>query len=45
MSEFLTYLQLGFRHVASFGALDHILFLCALAAIYRPRDCGPGSGW
>ena len=42
MSEFLTYLQLGFRHVASFGALDHILFLCALAAIYRPRDWRAG---
>lgn len=38
MSELLTYLQLGFHHVASVGALDHILFLCALAAVYRPRD-------
>ena len=38
MSELLTYLQLGFHHVASPGALDHILFLCALAAVYRPED-------
>ncbi len=38
MSELLTYLQLGFHHVASPAALDHILFLLALAAVYRPRD-------
>lgn len=38
MSELLAYLQLGFHHVASLGALDHILFLCALSAVYRPRD-------
>ncbi len=37
-SELFTYLRLGFHHVASLGALDHILFLCALAAVYRPRD-------
>lgn len=42
MSELTTYLQLGFHHVASFGALDHILFLCALAAVYRPRDWRAG---
>lgn len=38
MSELLTYIHLGFHHVASPGALDHILFLLALAAVYRPRD-------
>lgn len=38
MSELLTYLHLGFHHVASPAALDHILFLLALAAVYRPRD-------
>jgi hypothetical protein len=38
MSELLTYMHLGFHHVASPGALDHILFLLALAAVYRPRD-------
>ena len=42
MSELLTYLHLGFHHVASLGALDHILFLCALAAVYRPRDWRDG---
>jgi hypothetical protein len=38
MSELLTYAHLGFHHVASLGALDHILFLLALAAVYRPGN-------
>lgn len=38
MSDFLAFLQLGFRHIVDVSALDHILFLLALAAIYRPRD-------
>ena len=38
MSEFVTFVQLGFRHIADVGALDHTLFLLALAAIYRGRD-------
>ena len=38
MSELLTFVQLGFRHITDLGAMDHILFLLALAAIYRPRD-------
>ena len=38
MSEFLTFVHLGFRHIADLGAGDHILFLLALAAIYRARD-------
>ena len=38
MSEFLTFLQLGFRHIVDLDAMDHILFLVALAAIYRFRD-------
>ena len=37
-SEFLTYMQLGFGHIVTAGALDHILFLIALAAIYRLQD-------
>ena len=40
MSELLTFVQLGFRHITDLGAMDHILFLLALAAIYRPRDWG-----
>ena len=38
MSECLTFLQLGFRHIVDVSAFDHILFLVALAAIYRFRD-------
>jgi hypothetical protein len=38
MSEFWTFVQLGFRHIADIEAMDHILFLVALAAIYRFRD-------
>ena len=38
MSEFLTFAQLGFRHIVDVEAMDHILFLVALAAIYRFRD-------
>lgn len=38
MSEFRAFLQLGFGHILNPEALDHILFLLALAAIYRFRD-------
>ncbi len=38
MSEVSTFIQLGFRHITDVAAMDHILFLLALAAIYRPRD-------
>jgi hypothetical protein len=38
MSEILTFMQLGFRHITDLDAMDHILFLLALAAIYRLRD-------
>lgn len=38
MSEFLTFVQLGFRHIVDVEAMDHILFLLVLAAIYRVRD-------
>ncbi len=37
-AEFLTFVQLGFRHITDLAAMDHILFLLALAAIYRARD-------
>ncbi len=37
-SELFTFIQLGFRHIVNLEAMDHILFLLALAAIYRPRD-------
>lgn len=38
MSELTSFIQLGFRHITDVGALDHILFLLALAAIHRLRD-------
>jgi hypothetical protein len=38
MSELLSFAQLGMRHILDLDALDHILFLVALAAIYRFRD-------
>ena len=38
MSEFITYVQFGFRHIVDVEAMDHLLFLLALAAIYRWRD-------
>lgn len=38
MNELSTFIQLGFHHIASLDAKDHILFLLALAAIYRIRD-------
>jgi hypothetical protein len=38
MSELLTFVQLGFRHITDPNGADHILFLLALAAIYRAGD-------
>ena len=38
MSDFITFIRFGFRHITDLEAMDHILFLLALAAIYRPRD-------
>jgi hypothetical protein len=38
MSELLTFIRLGFHHITDPEAVDHILFLLALAAIYRGRD-------
>ena len=38
MSELTAYVTLGFRHITDLEAMDHILFLLALAAIYRLRD-------
>lgn len=38
MSELGVFVRLGFRHIVDIQAMDHILFLVALAAIYRFRD-------
>jgi HupE / UreJ protein len=37
-SELFTFVHLGFDHIVNPEALDHILFLLALAAIYRRTD-------
>lgn len=34
----MAFVELGFRHIVSVNAADHILFLVALAAIYTRRD-------
>lgn len=38
MNEIATFIQVGFRHIVDIEAMDHILFLLALAAVYRLRD-------
>jgi HupE / UreJ protein len=38
VNELAAFVALGFRHIVDVEALDHILFLLALAAIYRVRD-------
>ena len=38
MSDLPAFIQLGFHHITNIDAMDHILFLLALAAIYRFRD-------
>jgi hypothetical protein len=38
MSELWAFVNLGFRHITDVAAMDHILFLLALAVIYRLRD-------
>ncbi len=38
MSDFLVFVRLGVGHILDPAALDHVLFLLALAAIYRLAD-------
>ncbi|WP_224999942.1 HupE/UreJ family protein [Cesiribacter sp. SM1] len=38
MSTFQMYFQLGVGHILNFRALDHILFILALSALYTLRD-------
>jgi len=38
LSELVSFLQLGFHHITDLEAMDHILFLLALSAIYQPKD-------
>jgi hypothetical protein len=38
VSEITAFVHVGFRHIVDVEAMDHILFLLALAAVYRLRD-------
>ncbi|HEU4472677.1 MAG TPA: HupE/UreJ family protein [Flavisolibacter sp.] len=38
MNDFSLYFSLGWDHIIDPGALDHLLFIACLAAIYMPRD-------
>jgi hypothetical protein len=38
MSEFGTFVRIGFQHITGVGAVDHLLFLVALVAAYRLQD-------
>lgn len=38
MSEFQTYLTLGFEHISDLGAYDHLLFITALCAVYSWQE-------
>jgi hypothetical protein len=38
MSDFSFYFRLGWEHIMSWDALDHLLFIAALAAIYLLKD-------
>lgn len=38
-----SFVGIGFGHIVSLDALDHLLFLAALAACYRPRDWRHGA--
>jgi hypothetical protein len=38
VSDFTTFLRLGFHHITELSALDHLLFLVALVAPYRGHD-------
>ena len=40
MSELLAFFQMGLRHIVNVEAMDHVLFLLVLAAVYRFRDWG-----
>jgi hypothetical protein len=38
VSDLLAFVQLGLHHILDPAALDHVLFLLALAAVYRGHD-------
>lgn len=38
MSAFTNYLKLGYEHIVSFDALDHILFIVVLMAVFQLKN-------
>jgi hypothetical protein len=38
MSQLSVFMELGFRHITDRNGVDHMLFLLALAAVYRLRE-------
>lgn len=38
MTSFNNYLRLGYEHIVTLGALDHILFIIVLMAVYQPKN-------
>jgi hypothetical protein len=38
VSEFVLFVRVGFQHITDLAAIDHLLFLVALVAPYRPKD-------
>ena len=38
MNDFTFYLKMGWDHIISWDALDHILFIVALSAIYLAKN-------
>lgn len=38
MNEFLTFMDLGFHHIADPRAFDHLLFIITLCAVYRVTE-------
>ncbi|MDB5208523.1 MAG: HupE / UreJ protein [Flavisolibacter sp.] len=38
MNDFTFYFKIGWEHIITIEALDHILFIAALAAIYMLKD-------
>lgn len=38
MTDLLAFVPVGFHHITDVGALDHLLFLLALSAIYQGKD-------
>ena len=37
MNSFNNYLRLGYEHITNLSALDHILFIIVLMAVYQPK--------